>query len=54
MFKDAADEAELALRLDRITPHRDRKLLEAVRQRLETRLPTWTENAAKMPINSAP
>ena len=54
MFKDAADEAELALRLDRITPHRDRKLLEAVRQRLETRLPTWTESAAKMPINSAP
>jgi hypothetical protein len=54
MFKDAADEAELALRLDRITPHRDRKLLEAVRQRLETRLPTWTESAAKMPNNSAP
>ncbi len=53
MYKDAADEADMALRLDRITPHRDKKLPDAVRNRLETRLPKWKESAAKMPINKA-
>jgi len=53
MYKDAADEADMALRLDRITSHRDKKLPDAVRNRLETRLPKWKESAAKMPINRA-
>jgi hypothetical protein len=54
MFQDAALEATEALRLDRITPHRDKKLPEAVRKRLEAQIPTWMENAAKMPIHTTP
>ena len=50
MYQDAVDEANEALRLDRLTPHRDRKLPETVRERLEAMIPTWEENAAKMPI----
>jgi O-antigen ligase len=45
MFGDAAKEAEEALRLDRLTPHPDKKLPEDVRRRLESRLPEWREKA---------
>lgn len=54
MFKDAVDEAQEALRLDQITPHRDKKLPGAERQRLEAQLPKWTETAATMPMPAAP
>ncbi len=54
MFKDAATEGVEALRLDRITPHPDKKLPDAVRRRLETLIPEWNESAAKMPIKDAP
>jgi hypothetical protein len=54
MYQDAVDEATEALRLDRLTPHRDKKLPEKVRKRLEALIPTWSENAAKMPIQAAP
>ena len=53
MFNDAATEGAEALRLDRITPHDDKKLPETVRRRLETLIPKWSESAAKMPIEAA-
>ena len=54
MYKDAVTEATEALRLDRITPHHDKKLPQTIRKRLEALIPKWTENAAKMPIQAAP
>ncbi len=45
MFGDAAREAEEALRLDRLTPHLDKKLPKAVRERLESHLAEWREKA---------
>jgi len=54
MYKDAVTEATEALRLDRITPHQDKKLPPAIRSRLEALIPKWTDNAAKMPIQAAP
>ena len=53
MYQDAAVEAKEALRLDRLTPHRDRKLPETVRDRLEAMIPTWEDNAAKMPVQTS-
>jgi hypothetical protein len=54
MFQDAVDEATEALRLDQLTPHQDKKLQPLqVRERLEALIPTWRENAAKMPIQPA-
>lgn len=47
MFRDAVNEAEEALRLDRITPHPDKKLPDHVRSRLLTRLPEWKERSAQ-------
>jgi O-antigen ligase len=47
MYRDAATEAEEALRLDRITPHLDKKLLDPVRTRLQARLPDWQERSAQ-------
>ncbi|MDR3633791.1 MAG: O-antigen ligase family protein [Isosphaeraceae bacterium] len=38
---DAVTEGEEALRLDRLTPHEDKKLPGAVRERLERQLPVW-------------
>lgn len=38
---DAADEAELALHYDALTPHADKKLAAPVRQHLEKELPEW-------------
>jgi hypothetical protein len=54
MFSDAASEAEEALRLDRITPHADRKLPEALRLRLEDLIPKWRASADKMPVSASP
>ncbi len=54
MYQDAVHEATEALRLDRLTPHLDKKLPERVRKRFEDLIPTWSENAAKMPIHAAP
>ncbi len=45
MFRDAADEAREALRLDALTPHADKKLPDAVRARLRETLPRWEEQA---------
>jgi hypothetical protein len=45
MFGDAAREAEQALRLDRLTPHGDKKLPDEVRKRLESALPEWKDKA---------
>jgi O-antigen ligase len=54
MYQDAVDEATEAIRLDRLTPHLDKKLPENVRKRLEDLIPIWSENAAKMPLQAAP
>ena len=54
MYQDAIDEATEALRLDRLTPHRDKKLPAAIRSHLEAQIPAWSENAAKMPIQRTP
>jgi hypothetical protein len=45
MFGDAVKEAEEALRLDRLTPHRDKKLPEADRERLEAMLAGWRDRS---------
>jgi hypothetical protein len=54
MYQDAVDEATRALQLDEIMPHGDRKLPEGVRKRLEELIPSWRDNAAKMPVHSPP
>ncbi len=54
MFQDAAREAEEALKLDALTPHRDKKLLDDVRARLIRELPTWKEKAASAPKPTSP
>ncbi len=55
MYQDAVDDATEALRLDRLTPHRDRKLNPPeVRERLAALIPSWKESAAKMPISATP
>ena len=38
--------AEEALRLDKMTPHLDKKLPDPVRKRLETELPRWSRKKA--------
>jgi hypothetical protein len=47
MFRDAASEAEEALRLDQITPHLDKKLPDQVRTRLQAQLPDWKDRSAQ-------
>ncbi len=47
MYRDAVTEAEEALRLDRITPHLDKKLPDRVRSRLEGRLSDWKERSTQ-------
>jgi len=47
MYRDAVTEAEEALRLDRITPHPDKKLPDRVRTQLEGRLADWKERSAQ-------
>ena len=49
MFQDAAKEAREALRLDALTPHLDKKLNDLTRDRLEAKLPEWTEKAEQAP-----
>jgi hypothetical protein len=46
MFGDALKEAQEALRLDRLTPHPDKKLPEPIRTRLEGQVAEWTEKAS--------
>jgi O-antigen ligase len=46
MFGDAVTEANEALRLDALTPHQDKKLPYAVRDRLVAALPEWTRKSA--------
>ena len=46
MIPDALTEGREALRLDRLTPHPDKKLEPAVRLWLESKLPEW-ETAAE-------
>ncbi len=52
MYADAATEAEEALRLDRLTPHLDKKLPQELRARLTRELANWSESAAKTPITT--
>jgi O-Antigen ligase len=54
MYADAVAEANEALRLDRITPHLDRKLPDPVRRRLVDMIPKWSASAEKMPAMPAP
>jgi len=49
MDQDAAKAAREALRLDRITPHADRKLSAPVHKRLESQLPGWEHADAATP-----
>ena len=49
VISDAVREAREALRLDRLTPHLDKKLPEAMRRRLETKLPEWEKMTSPQP-----
>jgi hypothetical protein len=49
MTPDAVREAKEALRLDRLTPHAERKLPAPVRARLEAALPGWEQAGAMGP-----
>ena len=46
MIPDAVREAREALRLDRLTPHLDKKLPDDLRKRLEAQLPAWEQSAS--------
>jgi hypothetical protein len=48
-FAEAARQAREALRLDAITPHRDKKLKKPVRERLKTELPRWDAGESSSP-----
>jgi O-antigen ligase len=50
MFQDAVTEAREAIRLDGLTPHLNKKLPEAVRKRLEAKLPGWEEKAQQFKV----
>jgi O-antigen ligase len=50
MFQDAVTEAREALRLDDITPHADKKLVDTTRNRLKAKLPAWEEKAAQFKV----
>jgi O-antigen ligase len=54
IFSDAVNEANEALRLDRITPHADRKLPKDLRLRLEDLIPKWSASADKTPASATP
>jgi O-antigen ligase len=47
MFPDALGEGREALRLDRLTPHEDKKLEPAIRQWLESKVPEWEKAVAR-------
>ena len=54
MIPDAVREAREALRLDRLTPHLDKKLPDPVRKRLEAQLPAWEKSAPAAEPSPAP
>jgi O-antigen ligase len=54
MYQDAFESATEALRIDRLTPHPDKKLPPQIRAHLESLIEVWRENAAKMPIGQKP
>jgi O-antigen ligase len=49
MYRDAVEEADRALELDQITPHREKKLPETVRLHLQEVLEDWRKKAEQMP-----
>jgi hypothetical protein len=51
MFRDAETEAEEALRLDAITPHKDKKLDTQQREQLKAKLPDWKQKAAQLKLD---
>ncbi len=53
-FSDALVEGREALRLDKLTPHADKKLEPEVRKWLQARLPVWEESAKQAEMNPAP
>jgi hypothetical protein len=53
MYPDAVREAKMALQLDQITPHLDKKLPRGTRPYLEAQIPEW-EAKAKEPPPSPP
>ena len=53
MYLDAAREAKIALQLDALTPHPDKKLPQGTRPYLEAQIPEW-EAKAKEPPPSPP
>jgi len=54
MIGDAAKEGAEALRLDRITPHADKKLDPKVKLWLESNLPNWEKTAGEAQAVAAP
>jgi hypothetical protein len=50
MFRDAATEGQEALRLDAITPHADKKLVQAQRELIKAKLPEWTEKSGQFKL----
>ena len=54
MIPDAMTEAREALRLDRLTPHLDKKLPDAVRKRIEAQLPAWEKSVPAAETSPAP
>jgi len=53
-FEEAARQAREALRLDSITPHLDKKLTKAVRDRLKSELPRWESGKPSSPPKLPP
>ena len=54
MIPDAVREAREALRLDRLTPHLDKKLPDRLRKRIEAQLPAWETSAPAAEPSPAP
>jgi hypothetical protein len=55
MHGDAVTEAEMALRLDGLTPHLDKKLPEPVARELKAKIPEWAalrDNPPKPPAKN--
>jgi hypothetical protein len=54
MYGDAVKEAEEALRLDQLTPHLDKKLLDSERARLKILLAEWKDKAPSLELQPSP
>lgn len=54
MIPDALQEGREALRLDKLTPHEDKKLDPAIRQWLESKIPEWEKSAAQPELIAKP